>query len=259
MPSDRTLGLRLFIKTQTQSLQAQLQALRAEAAIADFSAAEDRVEKFFDAYGILERTGAEMYVPKMLAAERKKVGDATVADVRAWGEKHLGALDRHTASLQLEQLQVEGKFPRPTDAEIEAMSRRIASFTVKETQMLYATANDREQIAIEAVSNVTGGRVPTKSSRGTALGGVEWVPLLDPKLKAEAVKRRLAVAAPVLAAQIADLEVLREVYAVIAAMAERAVVEEMARFGIRPETEVVFKDPKTGVPIPAPADAGAAS
>jgi hypothetical protein len=155
-------------------------------------------------------------------AKAQSAVNAAQADIENWRATKTGGLDRQLATAQAALLARAGAaVPEPTPLQVSTMANQLADFDDVERQVLYAEANDEVQRVMEAAS-VTVGLQPVRRGDGLA-----WEPLITAESMAATVLARVERYDAAGAAQLRDLQRIRNMFASLAGSAKALVLASL--------------------------------
>lgn len=143
------------------------------------------------------------------AAAAREAATKAVTQIEAWRTTQVAGMNGNVAARRATLIGQQGPLDAPR---VDAMSRRLASFTPDEVALLYRTSTPDEQRAIEAIHVLS--RVPERTEHG-----VRWRPLLDERVISEVTAERIRAISPPAADAIAEIEEARDIYAGVASVA----------------------------------------
>jgi hypothetical protein len=252
MPYDESFALRTTIETHLVALGRSLRTFASglPATAANFALLVGRLDPEF-LNGLRRIDTDETLTPVGKARAALQLGKAAAVSVDRFRKEHVGVLDTRIAQEQRtidDAIAAEKRATRVDPMQVDAMRSRLDGLDPVEVTSLYLSAPPPMQILIEAVADLTGGKVPLRGERGT---GLRWVDMLSPTNREEVMRSRHASAAPDAAARLTELEQLRDVYHMVLRAADALIEDELAKRGAMPQV-VRFLDPDTGMAIREP-------
>jgi hypothetical protein len=251
MPRDESFLLRTTIETHLIGLGRSLRVFAATLpATADNFALLLRMldPVFLEALVQIDTDEALTLVGKQRAA--LQLGKAAAVSVERFRKEHVGGLETRIGQEKreiadaLRKALASSLSASPPAPRVDAMARQLDGLDPLQITALYASASPEQQILIEAVADLTGGKILLRQQNAAP----RWIEMLPQEARARAAAERSQRAAPEATERLAELEQIRNVYDMVLRTADKLIETELAKRGAMPRDESAdaFIDPATG-------------